>query len=300
MKSTHPIGSSRHAALWAVAMCALGVAAIAVVRSDQPAGQRADELNPPSSLSDASIEKALTLEERWVNEASLTPVASVSDDDLLAAFAVSLHDPDALASDSEKQHLAAAIVQRLGFLTDTSPERFIAEMRHDRTRAAIAPDAPDYSRLRSVYQYELGEELAPDADHETLVRELWAAIMEKKGYTLAEIGQGERGVATHLYRARTLDQISTATLVARGMDGAYWFAQPISMTALPLYPPVVSVEEYAREHDSALIAASHFIARFTNGNLCGVGMLWYYDEGADEWVCYNLVSMGTRGMRLFL
>ncbi len=300
MKTPRPIGSARHAALWAVALCALGVAAIAVVRSDLPAGQRADELSPPSSLSDASVEKALTLEERWVNDASLTPVASATADDLAAAFAVSLQDPDNLASDSEKSQLTDAIVRRLSFLTDASPERYIAAMRADGSRAALAPDAPEYSRLRSVYQYELGHELSPDADHETLVRELWAAIMEKKGYTLSEIGRGERGVATHLYRARTPDHISSTTLVARGMDGAYWFAQPISMTALPLYPPVVSAEEYARDHDSALIAASHFITRFTNGNLCGVGMLWYYDEGESEWVCFNLVSMGARGMRLFL
>lgn len=300
MSSQQRTRPMRKVALWALALCTLAGAVVYTIRSQRPLGQRTDESRPPPSLSTRTVEQALTLEERWEKEASLTVLDTMSERDISNAFAVSIHDPDRLATDTEHEQLVLAITERIGYLIDPSPEHYLDNLRTNPLYKPLAPDDPDYSRLRSVYNYELGKNIDPGANHETIARELWTAIMGEKGYTLAEIGQGGRGIATHLYKARTPDQISAATLMARGMDGGYWFAQPININSLPLYPAAVAPEDYAREHHSVLIGASHFIARFTNGNLCGIGMLWYYDEEAREWVCFTIVCMGTRGMRLFL
>ncbi len=81
-------------------------------------------------------------------------------------------------------------------------------------------------------------------------------------------------------------------------DIDYWLGQPSMFSSKAFHQPKRTLEDHLDAESVATIAAVHAIARLENDTPACLIMLWYLDETANEWVCYNVLGKSARLLRL--
>ncbi len=239
---------------------------------------------------------ALEREAAWEREAGLTPADQLTRAELAAEIERSIRVADVEFSPERRRRLARRVAERLLAMTSPTIDGYLEHIDRQSVYRTTTRDDHAFRRIASIYEYEFGEPPTGRATDE-LHRDLWRRAQDDKGFRIAEIGTGDRGVCTAVFAVRTPQDVGVRGPEALG-DIDYWLGQPSMFSSMAFHQPKRTLEDHLEAESVATIAAVHAIARLENDTPACLIMLWYLDETANEWVCYNVLGKSARLLRL--
>jgi hypothetical protein len=208
---------------------------IAVTKPTDAEEPAAGETSLNQSLSNERQQAALAREAAWGREAGLTQIDRLTRTELADHIDQSIHVEDAELSPDLRRKLGRRVAERLLAMSSPTIDVYLEHVRGQSAYRPTTRDDHAFGKIASIYEYEFGQQ-PNDRGTEDVYRDLWRRQCSDKGYRVAEIGTGDRGVGTVVFTVRTPQDIGVRGPEALD-DADYWLDLPATFSAMAFHQP---------------------------------------------------------------